>query len=41
MCVYVWEGGETGRSGRAAVGSNAGRRAGASGMTAGLRIVEI
>jgi len=24
MCVYVWEGGETGRSGRAAVGSNAG-----------------
>jgi len=41
MCVYVWEGGGTGRSGRAAVGSNAGRRAEASGMTAGLRIVEI
>jgi len=38
--VYVWEGGGTGRSVRAA-GSSAGRRAGASGMTAGLRIVEI
>ena len=41
MCVYVWEGGGTGRSVRAVVGSNAGRGAGASGMTAGLRIVEI
>ena len=41
MCVYVWEGGGTGRSVRAAVGSNAGRRGGASGMIAGIRIVEI
>ena len=34
-------GGGAGRSVRAAVGSNAGRRAGVSGMTAGVRIVEI
>ena len=40
MCVYVWEGGGTGRSVRAAVGSNAGQRAGLSGMTAEVKIVE-
>lgn len=41
-CVCLsGEGVGTGRSVRAAVGSNAGRRAGASGMIAGIRIVEI
>ena len=38
VCLGRWG---TGRSVRAAAGSNAGRRAGDSGMTAGLRIVEI